>query len=60
MEGVTNDDLTPSHVSNNEKEVNDFCATWMIHLIQELGWQKRIHLNLKECNCAAGKTCLVK
>ena len=32
----------------------------MVHLIEQLGWQSRIRLNLKECNCAAGKDCLVK
>ena len=60
LTGVTNPDASPSFVSSHQKEVAEFCATWMVHLINEIGWQRRIHLNLKECNCAAGKNCLVK
>jgi len=50
----------PSLVSTHHKEVAEFCATWMLNLIKELGWHRRIRLNLKECACAAGKDCLVK
>jgi hypothetical protein len=57
---VTIPGLSPSLVSSHRKEVAEFCAIWMINLIHELGWQRRIHLNLKECICAAGKDCLVK
>jgi hypothetical protein len=60
LTGFTNPDSSPSFVSSHHKEAADFCATWMIHLIEELGWRRRIHLNLKECTCAAGKDCLVK
>ena len=60
LTGFTLPDSSPSIASSHRKEVADFCATWMIHLIQELGWQRRIRLNLKECTCAAGKDCLVK
>jgi len=60
LTGATIPDSTPSLVSNNHKKVAEFCATWMVHLIEELGWQRRNHLNLKECNCAGGKDCVVK
>lgn len=60
LTGATIPGSTPSLVSNEQKEVTNFCATWMINLIQELGWYRRIRLNLKECACAASKDCLVK
>ena len=60
MTGVPLADASPSLASNEGKEVREFCATWMLHLINELGWHRRIRLNLKECICAAGKDCLVK
>ena len=59
LTGVTNPNSPPSLASSHQKEVQKFCAMWMVHLIEELGWQRRIHLNLKECNCAAGKDCMV-
>jgi hypothetical protein len=60
LTGVTIPNSSPSLASSHHKEVAEFCATWMIYLIQELGWQRRNRLNLKECTCAAGKDCLVK
>ncbi len=60
LTGFTLPDSSPSFVSSQHKEVADFCATWMIHLLEELGWQRRIHLHLKECTCAGNKDCLVK
>lgn len=60
LTGSTMPGSTPSLASTHRKEVSKFCATWMIQLIEELGWNARIHLNLKECICAAGKDCLVK
>ncbi|CAF0890146.1 unnamed protein product [Adineta steineri] len=59
LTGLTVPGASPSLVSSHRKQVADFCATWMVHLIQELGWQRRNRLNLKECACAAGKDCLV-
>jgi hypothetical protein len=60
LKGVTIPDSSPSFASSHPKEVAKFCAMWMINLINELGWQRRIHLNHKSCICAAGKDCLVK
>jgi hypothetical protein len=60
LTGVTIPGSSPSLASNHGKEVAEFCAMWMINLLNELGWYRRIHLNLKECVCAAGKDCLVK
>jgi hypothetical protein len=60
LTGVTIPGSSPSLASSHRKEVAEFCATWMINLINEIGWKRRIHLNLKECICAAGKDCLVK
>jgi len=51
---------SPSLASSHRKEVTKFCAMWMLSLLDELGWQRRNHLNLKECICAAGKDCLLK
>ncbi|UJR22147.1 hypothetical protein I4U23_025211 [Adineta vaga] len=58
--GVTDPDVKPSLASSHPKEVGDFCATWLIHLIEQFGWNYRFRLNMKECTCAAGKDCLVK
>jgi len=60
LTGVPVQDSSPTLVSSHRKEVAEFCAMWMINLIDELGWQRRIHLNLKECACAAGNHCIVK
>jgi hypothetical protein len=60
LTGVTIPGSSPSLASNHGKEVSEFCAMWMVNLINELGWHRRIRLNLKECICAAGKDCLVK
>ena len=60
LTGLTIPGSTPSLASSQPKEVAEFCAMWMINLINELGWHRRIRLNLKECVCAAGKDCLVK
>ncbi|CAF0907734.1 unnamed protein product [Rotaria sordida] len=60
LTGFTIPDSPPSLASTNQKEVEKFCATWMLHLLEEFGWQRRIHLNLKDCTCAAGTDCLVK
>ncbi|CAF0813989.1 unnamed protein product [Didymodactylos carnosus] len=59
MNGVTND-APPSSVSGDKKEVEQFCANWMIKLIESFGWRTRIRLNLKECMCAASKECYIK
>lgn len=58
--GVAQVEIKPSLASTNQREVVDFCAMWVVHLIEQMGWQNRIKLNLKECVCAAGKDCLVK
>ncbi|CAF1049021.1 unnamed protein product [Rotaria sp. Silwood1] len=60
LTGFTLSDSAPSIASNDKKEVAKFCATWMVHLLQELGWNRRIRLNLKECNCAGGTDCLIQ
>ncbi|CAF1073285.1 unnamed protein product [Rotaria magnacalcarata] len=57
LTGFTLPDSTPSLVSNHKNDVVKFCATWMVHLIEKLGWQRRILLNLKHCNCAGGTDC---
>ena len=44
-------------VSTNDREVTQFCAGWMLELVKEFGWQHRIHLQLKQCRCAASNTC---
>ncbi|CAM4865742.1 unnamed protein product [Rotaria socialis] len=59
LTGFTMPDSIPSLVSHHKNDVAKFCATWMVHLIKELGWQRRILLNLKQCNCAGGTDCLV-
>ena len=58
--GFTTPGASPSLVSDHGKEVAEFCSMWMINLINELGWHRRIRLNLNECICAAGNDCLVK
>ncbi len=60
LTGYTAANTKPSLASTHHKEVAEFCATWLVHLIEQLGWQNRVRLNLKECICAAGKDCLVK
>ncbi|CAF1086607.1 unnamed protein product [Adineta steineri] len=60
LTGVSDPDAKPSLVSTHRKEVANFCATWILHLIEQFGWQYRFQLNQKECLCAAGKECLVK
>ncbi len=59
LTGVTIPGSIPTRVSSHRKEVAEFCATWMLNLIDALGWQRRIHLKMKECICAAGTDCLV-
>ncbi|CAF4536064.1 unnamed protein product, partial [Didymodactylos carnosus] len=59
INGVVND-VPPSSVSGDKKEVEQFCANWMVKLIDSFGWHARIHLNLKECMCAASTQCIVK
>jgi hypothetical protein len=58
--GLIDADSKPSLVSTHRQEVAEFCATWLVHLIDQIGWRYRVRLNLKECVCAAGKDCLVK
>lgn len=60
VSGYVDPNAKPSLASTNSKEVAEFCATWLVHLIEQFGWQNRFRLNLKECICAAGKDCLVK
>ncbi len=60
LTGYIDRDSKPSLASSHRKEVAEFCATWLVHLIEQLGWQNRVRLNLKQCACAAGKDCLVK
>jgi hypothetical protein len=60
LTGVAIPGSPPTRASSRQREVAEFCATWMINLIDALGWQRRIHLNMKQCICAAGKNCLVK
>lgn len=60
LAGYTDTDSKPSLASSHRKEVSEFCATWLVQLIEQFGWQYRVRLNLKECICAAGKDCLVK
>ncbi len=60
LTGYTDKNAKPSLASTNRKEVAEFCATWLVHLIDQFGWQYRVRINLKECICAAGKDCLVK
>lgn len=48
----------PTHVSTQNQEVAKFCAMWMIHLLEELGWQRRIRLRHNSCVCAASTDCL--
>ena len=59
LTGLTLPGAQPSFVSEHRKEAGEFCATWMLNLIEQLGWHSRIRLNMKECACAAGKDCLV-
>ncbi len=60
LTGYVDKDSKPSLASSHRKEAAEFCATWLVRLIEQLGWQNRVRLNLKECICAAGKDCLVK
>lgn len=60
LTGYTDRDYKPSLASTQSQEVAEFCATWLVYLIDHIGWEYRIRLNLKECVCAAGKDCLVK
>lgn len=57
LDGVIHDKTTRYHVSTDTKEVNEFCAQWMVELVKELGWEHRIYLNLKTCRCAASRSC---
>lgn len=47
-------------VSSKRKEAANFCATWLVNLVQELGWQRRNQLNRRDCFCAASKDCFVQ
>ncbi len=58
--GVADPDSKPSLASSHRKEVAEFCATWLVHLIEQFGWNFRFRFTLQECICAAGKDCLVK
>ncbi|CAF1297408.1 unnamed protein product [Rotaria sordida] len=60
LTGLTDINSKPSLASTHSKEVVDFCATWIVRLIDQLGWQNRIQLSLNDCICAAGKDCIVK
>ncbi|CAF0754520.1 unnamed protein product [Adineta ricciae] len=59
LTGTTIPDSATSLATSHHKEAAEFCATWMLHLIQELGWQRRNRLNAKDCICAAGNDCFV-
>ncbi|UJR27146.1 hypothetical protein I4U23_008445 [Adineta vaga] len=58
LTGLSMQGSTPSSATSHSKEAAEFCATWILHLIRELGWQRRIRLNNQDCTCAAGKNCL--
>lgn len=58
--GHVDKDAKPTLASSHEKEVAEFCATWLVQLIDQFGWQNHVRLNLQDCVCAAGKNCLVK
>ena len=58
--GHVEKNVRPTLASTDRKEAEEFCATWLVHLIDQFGWQNRLRLNLKECVCAAGKECLLK
>ncbi|CAF3225814.1 unnamed protein product [Rotaria socialis] len=60
LTGLVDEHAKPALASKDRKEVGEFCATWILHLIRQLGWQNRIHLDLNNCICAAGKDCFVK
>ena len=60
LTGYANPKTPATLASTNSKEVADFCAIWLVHLLQQFGWQYRVRLRLRECICAAGKDCLVK
>ncbi|CAF1041692.1 unnamed protein product, partial [Adineta ricciae] len=51
--GIVDQDVKPSLASSHHKEVSNFCATWLVHLIEQFGWNYRFRLNMKECTCAA-------
>lgn len=57
--GHVEKNVKPTLASTDQKQVEEFCATWLVHLIDQLGWQNRLRLNLRECVCAAGKDCLL-
>jgi len=50
-------DPKPTLVSTNNREVEQFCANWMLKLIKTFGWHQRIRLSLRDCVCAGGKSC---
>ncbi len=58
--GIADPNAKLSLASTHSKEVADFCATWLVHLLEQFGWHNRFRFHLKECICAAGKDCLVK
>jgi hypothetical protein len=60
LTGYTDIDAKPSLASSHQKEVAGFCATWLVHLLEQFNWNYRVRFNLKECMCAAGKNCLLK
>ena len=60
MTGDAASNSTLTVVSSDRREIAQFCATWIIHLLEQFDWQHRARLHLHECLCAAGKDCLVK
>ncbi|CAF3865437.1 unnamed protein product [Rotaria magnacalcarata] len=59
MTGLVDEHMKPVLASNDPKEVGEFCASWILHLIHQFGWQNRINLDLNDCICAAGKDCFI-
>lgn len=59
LDGYYNVPDTHILVSEDNQAVNQFCAGWILELMRELGWNHRIHVQLKECRCAASKSCRI-
>ena len=60
LTGVGDLNVKPSLASTEQREVVQFCAAWILRLLEELTWRYQIRVNFDECVCAAGQDCLVK
>ena len=60
LTGVSDPNVKPSLASTEQREVVEFCATWMLRLLEEFNWRYHVRVNFDECVCAAGQDCLVK